>query len=240
MRRPTSPSGSTTWRRRCASRAGSTTRPPRSTRRSPSAAGASATTIRCSPTCSGTSARCATRRAILARAEPLLREALAIRRKAYGDDHPDTATSFNNLASLLHDAGDLTRAEPYYRLALASSERRLGTTASRLRRAAEQPGLAARRSGPGHRGRTAVQGLPGGAPHRPRARSSGRGPGVAQPGPRRTGARPRRSRRNAGRLGARPAPAGSCRPATSRSPRASACWASCDAGSSARRKPSSC
>ena len=144
----------------------------------------------------------------LARAEPLLREALAIRRKAYGDDHPDTATSFNNLASLLHDAGDLDPGRTVLPAGAGQQRAAARNQASRLRRAAEQPGLAARRSGPGRRGRTAVQDLPGGAPHRPRARSSGRGAGAAQPGPRRTGARPRRSRRDAGRLGARPAPAG--------------------------------
>ena len=143
----------------------------------------------------------------LARAEPLLREALAIRRKAYGDDHPDTATSFNNLASLLHDAGDLTRAEPLLPAGAGQHRAAARTAASRLRRAVEQPGLAARGSGPGRRGRAAVQDLAGSAPRRVRARSSGGGAGAAQPGPRGTGARPRRSRRAAGRLGARPAPA---------------------------------
>ena len=62
----------------------------------------------------------------LASAEPLLREALAIRRKAYGDEHPDTVSAFNNLTSLLHDEGDLAGAEPLYRLALAATEKRLG------------------------------------------------------------------------------------------------------------------
>ena len=36
-------------------------------------------------------------------AEPLYKEALAIRKKVYGDEHPDVAGSLNNLAWLLRD-----------------------------------------------------------------------------------------------------------------------------------------
>ncbi len=38
-------------------------------------------------------------------AEPLYRRALAIREKALGPQHPDTATSINNLAGLLASQG---------------------------------------------------------------------------------------------------------------------------------------
>ena len=43
--------------------------------------------------------------AAYAQARPLFERALAIREKALGPEHPDTATSLNNLASLLQDAG---------------------------------------------------------------------------------------------------------------------------------------
>jgi TIR domain/Tetratricopeptide repeat/NB-ARC domain len=46
-------------------------------------------------------------RADHSQAEPLFRDALAIREKTLGPEHPDTATSLSNLASLLKDLGDL-------------------------------------------------------------------------------------------------------------------------------------
>ena len=36
-------------------------------------------------------------------AEPLFKQSLAIRKKVFGDEHPDVAGSLNNLASLLQD-----------------------------------------------------------------------------------------------------------------------------------------
>ena len=42
-----------------------------------------------------------------AAAEPLLRQALEIRRTALGEDHPDYAASLNNLAVLYCDDGQL-------------------------------------------------------------------------------------------------------------------------------------
>ena len=44
-------------------------------------------------------------------AEPLYREALAIDKKIYGDDHPEVATDLNNLASLLIKQLRLDEAE---------------------------------------------------------------------------------------------------------------------------------
>ena len=44
-----------------------------------------------------------------AEAEPLYKRALAIREKALGPDHPDVATSLNNLAVLYRDPGPLRR-----------------------------------------------------------------------------------------------------------------------------------
>ena len=49
--------------------------------------------------------------------EPLYREreALAVRRRTLGDEHPDTLVSINNLANLLSDQGKLGDAEPLSR-----------------------------------------------------------------------------------------------------------------------------
>ncbi len=52
-------------------------------------------------------------------AEPLYREALAIRRESLPAGHPNIALSLNNLAVLLKDQGKLAEAEPLYREALA-------------------------------------------------------------------------------------------------------------------------
>jgi CHAT domain-containing protein/tetratricopeptide (TPR) repeat protein len=53
-----------------------------------------------------------------AKAEPLYREALDIRRAALPKGHPDISTSLNNLASLLDTTGRYAEAEPLYREAL--------------------------------------------------------------------------------------------------------------------------
>jgi hypothetical protein len=46
--------------------------------------------------------------------------------KVLGPEHPSTAMSLNNLASLLQDQGDLAGARPLYERALALYERALG------------------------------------------------------------------------------------------------------------------
>ncbi|MCP4359898.1 MAG: tetratricopeptide repeat protein, partial [Chloroflexi bacterium] len=51
---------------------------------------------------------------------------LAIREKVLGPEHPDTATSLNNLALLLQAQGDYEGALPYYDRALAIFEAKLG------------------------------------------------------------------------------------------------------------------
>ena len=61
-----------------------------------------------------------------AKAEPLYKRALAIREKALGPDHPDTAQSLNNLALLYDSMGDYAKAEPLYKRALAIREKALG------------------------------------------------------------------------------------------------------------------
>ncbi len=59
-------------------------------------------------------------------AEPLLQRALAIREAALGAEHPDTATSLNNLAGLYQDLGRPGEAEPLMQRALAIREAALG------------------------------------------------------------------------------------------------------------------
>jgi len=59
-------------------------------------------------------------------AEPHLNRALAIREKALGADHLDTATSLNNLAELYESQGKYDEAEPLYKRALAIAEKALG------------------------------------------------------------------------------------------------------------------
>jgi tetratricopeptide (TPR) repeat protein len=65
-------------------------------------------------------------RAAYSQAAPLLRDALAIREKALGPEHPNTAQSLNNLAALLRDQGDFAGARPLYERALAIREKALG------------------------------------------------------------------------------------------------------------------
>jgi tetratricopeptide (TPR) repeat protein len=60
-------------------------------------------------------------------ARPLFERALALREKALGSDHPDTALSLNNLGGLLFSQGDLAEARPYYESALVIREKALGS-----------------------------------------------------------------------------------------------------------------
>ncbi len=63
----------------------------------------------------------------------LYQRALAIREQQLGPDHPDTATSLNNLAELYKSQGKYIEAEPLYQRAIAIDEKALGP---------EHPGLA--------------------------------------------------------------------------------------------------
>ena len=56
----------------------------------------------------------------------LLREAVEAYRETLGDLAPQTLSSMNNLASLLHDKGDLAAAEPLMREALQAQRETLG------------------------------------------------------------------------------------------------------------------
>ncbi|MEO1396829.1 MAG: toll/interleukin-1 receptor domain-containing protein, partial [Cyanobacteria bacterium J06634_5] len=59
-------------------------------------------------------------------AEPLYIDALAMRKRLLGDEHPDVAGSLNNLALLYYNQGRYSDAEPLYIDALAMSKRLLG------------------------------------------------------------------------------------------------------------------
>jgi len=58
-----------------------------------------------------------------ATAQPYLERALALRERVLGPDHPDTATSLNNLAYLYQSQGSYDAARPLYDRALALRER---------------------------------------------------------------------------------------------------------------------
>ena len=51
--------------------------------------------------------------------------ALAIRRQTLGPQHPDVASSYHNLASVLGDQGDLKQAKEYHERALAIRQQTL-------------------------------------------------------------------------------------------------------------------
>ncbi len=59
-------------------------------------------------------------------AEPLYKQALAIRKQQLGDNHADTATSLNNLALLYQSQGRYSEAEPLLKQALAIIKQQLG------------------------------------------------------------------------------------------------------------------
>jgi CHAT domain-containing protein len=61
-----------------------------------------------------------------AKAEPLYLEALQIRQKVLGLEHPDTANSLNNLGALYWAMGEYAKAEPLYLEALRIQQKVLG------------------------------------------------------------------------------------------------------------------
>jgi tetratricopeptide (TPR) repeat protein len=59
-------------------------------------------------------------------AEPLFLRSLAIWEKSLGKNHPDVATSLNNLAELYDVQGKYVEAEPLYQRSLVIREKALG------------------------------------------------------------------------------------------------------------------
>ena len=70
------------------------------------------------------------------------RKALAIRRKALGEDHPDTATSYNNLAVNLNAQGKYAEAEPLLPQGPGDPPQGAGRGPPRHRHQLQQPGRA--------------------------------------------------------------------------------------------------
>jgi len=65
-------------------------------------------------------------RGLAREAVPFAQRALAIREQALGPNHPDTASSLNNLASLYEHQGEYAKAEPLLKRALTIYEQVLG------------------------------------------------------------------------------------------------------------------
>ncbi|MCE2665183.1 MAG: tetratricopeptide repeat protein [Microcystis sp. 53602_E8] len=59
-------------------------------------------------------------------AEPLYLQALELRKRLLGENHPYVANSLNNLAKLYYFQGKYEEAEPLYLQALAIAEQALG------------------------------------------------------------------------------------------------------------------
>jgi tetratricopeptide (TPR) repeat protein len=64
--------------------------------------------------------------AAYAEGQPYFEQAVAIRQRILGEDHPDTAHSSNSLGYLLRAQGKLAEAGPYFERALATREKILG------------------------------------------------------------------------------------------------------------------
>ena len=71
-------------------------------------------------------------------AEPLYQQALAIRKKVFGEQHRTYASSLDDLAQLYQAMGKYPQAEALYQQALAIRKKTLGRTASCLRRQSRQ------------------------------------------------------------------------------------------------------
>ena len=78
------------------------------------------------PSASTTSLICLRQRTSMPRAEPLYQQAVEIVRTTLGAEHPDYATSLNNLASVLQATGRYAEAEPLDRHALEIRRTTLG------------------------------------------------------------------------------------------------------------------
>jgi CHAT domain-containing protein len=59
-------------------------------------------------------------------AEPYYKQALGIYKEAFGEEHPDVASSLNSLGILYNNIGDYKVAEPYYKQALEIYKKALG------------------------------------------------------------------------------------------------------------------
>ena len=92
---------------------------------------------------------------------PIAQRILAIREKALGRDHPDVATSLNDLAELYDDQGRYADAEPLYKRSLAISEKALGPDHPDVARSLNNLACAVREPRPLCRCRAVVQAFVG-------------------------------------------------------------------------------
>ena len=76
-----------------------------------------------------------------AKALPLRQQHLTWCREVLGEDHPETATSYNNLAVNLNAQGNSTAAGPLFQKALAIRQRLVETQSPSCHRAARTSGL---------------------------------------------------------------------------------------------------
>ena len=60
------------------------------------------------------------------RAEPLFREAIAMNRDLFGDEHPELSTNLNNLGLLLRDTGEVEAAAELFEQVLDMDRKLLG------------------------------------------------------------------------------------------------------------------
>jgi serine/threonine-protein kinase len=85
-----------------------------------------------------------------AAARPVLEQALATRRRALGDRHPEVGESLHHLADLTYEAGDPARAASLYREALAVRRSALGSRHPRALASLFALGTAMHESGDAH------------------------------------------------------------------------------------------
>ena len=102
----------------------------------------------------------ATPRASTPRPSRCYRKALEIRRRVLGEDHPDTATSYNNLAANLDAQGKYAEAEPLLPQGAGDPPPRPGRGPPRHGHQLQQPGLQPGRPGQVRRGRAAATARP--------------------------------------------------------------------------------
>ncbi|KAG2489758.1 hypothetical protein HYH03_011710 [Edaphochlamys debaryana] len=92
----------------------------------PPAPAAASTQQAAAAAAAATAAAALTNRGRSTEAEPLYWQALELRRRVLGEEHPDTVTALNNLAICINEQGRHTEAEPLYRQALDMRRRVLG------------------------------------------------------------------------------------------------------------------
>lgn len=71
-------------------------------------------------------------RGLYGQGEPLLQQAMALRERILGLEHPDTALTLNHLANLYREASQYEQAEPLYQRALMIYEKALGPESPNL------------------------------------------------------------------------------------------------------------